>query len=334
MLSKYLYNDIHILYRDDCFDIPKILCSNKGANVYSPLSKDNKLITWLKFDENIPYDSSGNNNEISGEVGVGPSSHIKGYSAFFNGEQMLTIKNTDVLNQATDISITFWIYLLEDSNGNWRTIINKGSNIQELTPTIMLWPKERRLHIRASTEMFWNEGIESKAIINLRQWTHIAVVISGQMIQLFVNGSLDNQLILKGKIKANTGDLHVGKDLWHPGVKCFMDDLKVYNKALRSKEIEAEAAISNPLSGGSYVTLGCESCSFIQALSSCNEGYHMCSYNELYAGGYLAARRNGWFKYTTDVWARESKEELEKNSKVNEIGDPNIVKMALCCSDK
>jgi hypothetical protein len=31
----------------------------------------------------------------------------------------------------------------------------------------------------------------------------------------------------------NNGKLHVGKDVWRPGVKCFLDELKIYNKALK-----------------------------------------------------------------------------------------------------
>ena len=46
------------------------------------------------------------------------------------------------------------------------------------------------------------------------------------------------------------------------------------------------------------------------------------------------ARKSGWFKFNTEVWARESQNELEKNAGTNEIGNPNIMKMTLCCSDK
>lgn len=34
----------------------------------------------------------------------------------------------------------------------------------------------------------------------MKQWIHLAIILSGQTVQLFVNGNLDNQAILKGKI--------------------------------------------------------------------------------------------------------------------------------------
>jgi hypothetical protein len=128
---------------------------------------------------------------------------VKGYSAAFNGSNMMTINNHQNFIETSDLSLTFWVYLLEDSNGNWRTLINKGETIEELTPTIMLWPNDRRLHVRVSTEKFWNEGLESKGVLNLKQWVHLGVVISGQMIQLYINGNLDSQTILKGKVKVS-----------------------------------------------------------------------------------------------------------------------------------
>ena len=97
----------------------------------------------------------------------------------------------------------------------------------------MLWPKERRLHVRASTSMFWNEGLESKGIINIKIWTHISVIISGQMMQLYINGALDNQIILKGQVKMNNGNLHLGKDTWRSGTKAYIDELKIYNTAIK-----------------------------------------------------------------------------------------------------
>lgn len=114
---------------------------------------------------------------------------------------MMSVDNHPDFIETSDISVSFWVYLLQDSTGSWRTILSKGDSLQEITPTVMLWPKERRLHVRVSTEVFWNEGLESRGVLNMKQWVHISVVVSGQMIQLYINGSLDNQVILKGKVK-------------------------------------------------------------------------------------------------------------------------------------
>ena len=88
-------------------------------------------------------------------------------------------------------------------------------------------------------------------MINLKQWTHISEVIPGQIMKLYVNGNLDNQIILKvkGKVLLNDGPLHIGKDPWHPRVKCYLDEFKIYNKALCSKEIKAYVAITSSLIG-------------------------------------------------------------------------------------
>ncbi len=56
----------------------------------------------------------------------------------------MVIQNFPKFVEAIDVTIMFWVYLLEDSTGNWRTLLHKGNSIQQLTPTIMLWPKERR----------------------------------------------------------------------------------------------------------------------------------------------------------------------------------------------
>lgn len=102
---------------------------------------------------------------------------------------------------------------------------------------------------------------------------------------------------------------------------------------LLGQEIEAEAASANPLIGPNYVSLGCEQCSFVQALSACKENYHLCSYSELYSGAYLNARKNGWFKYNTEIWARETVNEIEQEQNKENLGNPEILKLALCCSD-
>ena len=197
----------------------------------------------------------------------------------------------------------------------------------------MLWPKERQLHVRVSTEIFWNEGLESKAKIPMKQWTHITVSISGQMIILYINGTRDSQIILDGKIVMNNGPFHLGKDPWRSGVKCYIDDLKIYNSMFNENEIQHEAINANLLISPFYVNLGCEFCTYTNSNASCGNNYHLCSYSELYSGAYLIARKNGLFKTNQDVWAKEenSDDSSQTNQNISALGDTR--RMGLCCHD-
>ena len=35
----------------------------------------------------------------------------------------------------------------------------------------------------------------------------------------------------------NNGPMHVGKDEFHPGVKCYLDDLRIYNIVIRGNSL-------------------------------------------------------------------------------------------------
>ncbi len=90
-----------------------------------------------------------------------------------------------------------------------------------MTPTILLLPKERRLLIRMSTELSAN-GLDSKLVIPLRRWMYLCMIFTNQVVRLYVNGILDTEVILKGQVQYNPGDIFIGKDPSHSGVKCFL----------------------------------------------------------------------------------------------------------------
>jgi Concanavalin A-like lectin/glucanases superfamily len=124
----------------------------------------------------------------------------RGYSAYFNGVDMSQINHTKAY-ETREFTVSFWIFLLNGNMDGWRTIITKGEDSQQLTPTIQLWPKDTRLHVRASTDELWNDGLDSLSTLQMRKWTHIAVSYSNELLQLYINGLLDQQVILKGHIK-------------------------------------------------------------------------------------------------------------------------------------
>lgn len=103
----------------------------------------------------------------------------------------------------------------------------------------------------------------------------------------------------------NNGDIYIGKDPTHAGAEMLFDDLRIYNNLMKIRDIRSLASQSMTLLGEKTALLGCDSCNYNQALSSCTDFYHLCSLKELYAGAYHIARIMGWFRLNTEIWTRQ-----------------------------
>ncbi|CAG9327612.1 unnamed protein product [Blepharisma stoltei] len=316
-------------YLQDCLNIPFTLCMNKKSYAIADLNKINTLIGWWTFDDKFGHDYSHHINPLETVPMAGPGQK-KGSSLYFDSTNQGVIPHISYY-EISEFSVMFWIFLTKDSTGAWRTIFHKGQNSNELTPTVLLWPKERRLHARVSTDYNWNEGVDSTAIINMRKWAHISLVGSGQLLQLYINGYLDNQIILHGNIQYNRGDIFLGKDPWHMGFSGYFDDLRLYDAAIHEKDLLALAESASPMAAANGVMLGCQSCSYPDATSGCIDNYHICSLEELYSGSYEVARSMGWFKSSPDVWVHNTPE--NHSTKSEEMYDSDVFKLGLCCRD-
>lgn len=313
--------------------VPFTVCVN--SHVLANLNKPKPLIGWWTFDDKFGHDYSVNTNHMITVPPPGLSMckfYIDGQGASlsFDGTSFGLIPHSSAY-EVREITIAMWIFLTQDSTGDWRTILHKGNTSQDLTPTVLLWPKERRLHVRASTQFNWNEGLDSLSVINLRRWSHIAVIGSGQLMQLYVNGILDSQVILRGGIKFNRGDIYLGKDPWHSGFNGFIDDLRIYEGPMHATGLLSIAAPAVPLAKASQPMLGCMLCDYLTALSSCLDNFHMCSLEELYAGPFEMAREMGWFRFTAEIWTRNTDDQMTTTS--DEMQDPDLFKLGLCCRD-
>jgi len=307
---------------DGCLQIPSNICVQNGAQQITALPAEKDLALSLTFDDAKGHDYSGRDNHLATPHVPGPAQYGHGNSAFLDGNTGLKIKNGNGFG-ARAATISFWIFLLEDSKGAWRSILAKGSSMSDHTPEIMLWPKERRIHARVSTDMNINEGLDSVTKLKLKRWTHVAYMYEGKLLSLFINGVKDSEVILKGTPLANNGTISIGKDTHHAGTKCFMDDFKWYSRALDDKDIRMMADGSLPAVGPQFVQLGCRSCDFETAQTSCTEGYHICTTRELYASAFKVASGMGWLEVNNAVWSRNTTTASPKTDK----------RLGLCCTD-
>ncbi|KAL8432307.1 hypothetical protein Efla_000891 [Eimeria flavescens] len=286
-------------YTSSCFSVQNSLCFGGTSQVVSGNSVPEGLGAWLTFDYLYSADQSGNGNHMHRTPRAGPSHNGRGASAAFVKGASSKIKSSPTL-ESQDFTVSFWMYLLSDSNGLFRNIVSKGSEASQ-TPSILLYPDSRRLSVRVTTEDSASEGMASTGSLPLRRWTHVAVTASENRLKLFLNVSACSNQFLRGNVVPNAEDIVVGASIENPGFEGYIDDFRVYNKGLKDHEI---SAMNMPALTGTKTThymklplIGCDSCGYDFAVNSnmCGEpAAHLCSLQELYQGGIHAARINGF----------------------------------------
>jgi hypothetical protein len=237
------------------------------------------------------------------------------------------------------------------SDKDWITIVQKGKNEVQRAPAVYLEPRIRQIKVAVSTKPAAGGAsdaatvsVSSSSRVQFERWTHIAVVRKSKSLQLFVNGILDGMNVTdsEGSTELNQGSLYVGNTPWQVDAGTFpmyVDELKLFGRAVSADEIEAEAS---PALGGvepAFARLGCASCSYDDATTSCPEDYHLCSAMELHIGGYQIARTMGWGEWSSHIWSKGMREvegskpdaATKADSAKKGLASTGEVGLAVCC---
>ena len=277
------------------------VCASGGLKILVPDAAQHGLIAHYTFDDNRAADSSGHGNHAKVVPNAGPGHGATGAGAWFDGVKSMEVPHIPTM-ESPDLTVSFWLYLLEDSTNSYRTLVRKAKSVTDMTPAIMLLPNDRRLHIRLSTTASAQSasqvvGFDSTALIPLRRWTHVAYVLKGgAALSLYVNGVKDCPMIGnrrrgascppggasfawdEGDVRHNSGPLYVGADPFMSGANMFLDSLKIFNIALPEKDVIAEANTALGLLGNRFLRLGCQNCTAGDLRATCAEldEYHPC----------------------------------------------------------
>eukprot|EP00928_Gymnodinium_smaydae_P063095 TRINITY_DN46778_c0_g1_i1.p1 TRINITY_DN46778_c0_g1~~TRINITY_DN46778_c0_g1_i1.p1 ORF type:complete len:477 (+),score=70.97 TRINITY_DN46778_c0_g1_i1:87-1433(+) len=338
----------------ECFEVPRSICLSRGVAgsatgggvVMRPTATPPGLVLWYQFDKALPVDDSGNGRHLLDATGVlapvnvGPGVMGRGASASFNGTSHGVVRGVEALASET-FTAALWVYVLADSAGRWRTIFSLGSGADGLSPALLLRPDSMRLHARITKRGTGGSEsvLESVGLMPLKRWTHLAVSCAGGVLRLYINGIKDGEVILDDgvpDVASSVGDsvgtdsqggLYLGRDPWRAGISAYIDDFRWYDRPLAAAELKALTFPSLTGPGAEFTRLGCLSCSYAESALSCGRirGSHLCSSEELLAGGLQTARAMGWLAVTPRVWHRSVHEE--------ESYDPKEQKLGLCCLD-
>ena len=84
-------------------------------NEQNKYSYQNDLIAFYDFDQEINIDLSGSKIAINEAIKAGPGVDGKGASAFFNGDNYITINHYDKWD-TKEMRVSFWIYVIETTH--------------------------------------------------------------------------------------------------------------------------------------------------------------------------------------------------------------------------
>jgi hypothetical protein len=301
------------------------ICLFDGQKVIVPDAGPKGLIGRYSFDDNPAIDNSRFGNHGAQRIESAPGRGGAGSSASFNGDEkkFVEIPTSKSLATLSEFSLSFWIYFPETLDPHLPKdcpIIAKGVNNDRKLFSFSVDASTRTLtfnSLRAGGK------VSSRGRIGPHRWTHVAAVRSAKSLSLFLHGVLDQTEQSSGGLQEPESPVYIGHVPWSDKncrVPFYIDDLRIYSRALSRAEIEAESFPSLGAIEPSFSHLGCLSCGYGDAVGSCRSGYHLCSQIELNAGAYQVARAMGWGDSQTHIWAN-----------IGNSNPPPGVRLAMCC---
>ncbi|NOR81594.1 MAG: hypothetical protein GQ529_12315 [Methyloprofundus sp.] len=206
------------------------------------------LVAAYGFDEDngtTVTDASGEGNHGTIEGATRITSGRYGKALKFDGLNDLVIVNhSDSLNLSTGMTLEAWVY--PQSTNTWQTVILKGNSGGAAYN--LYSHDDLGLPLTA-----FNDGsyqiISGFNPLSLNEWNHLVATYDGQDQRLYVNGIEVAQSDQNGLIKPFNGDLFIGgNNIWGGYFKGYIDEVRIYNRALTATEVNNNlaAAVSVP----------------------------------------------------------------------------------------
>jgi PKD repeat protein len=204
------------------------------------------LVASYSFEETSGsqvVDASGNanNGTISGATRIAAGRF--GRALKFNGKSdWVTVDHSASLNLTKGMTLEAWVYPTASTS----------------TPATILIKEASRT---ASYRIYTNQsGGKPTSIINigggmktlsggstlpLNTWSHVAATYDGSTQKLYVNGALVGSRSQSGSIDTSTGKLRIGgNSIWGYFFAGYIDEVRIYNRALSAAEIGADSNVA------------------------------------------------------------------------------------------
>lgn len=204
---------------------------------------EDDLLGWYKFDGNL-NDSSGNNQHISSTITTSTADFVKGSRSLY-GTSTSATGNVGTINLSNrSFTITVWMKL-NSLNGYF---FSQGTT----------YSTNKRLHIGIITSgvytlAFYNNDLNSTGSYtsDLNKWIHLAFIVEKNSSGLSDRYIYRNGILIGSDFnRANftgSGTLKINGYTTTTGFKGYIDDFRVYNRALSQTEVQHVMGYTTPL---------------------------------------------------------------------------------------
>src|SRR3990167_8037062 len=212
----------------------------------------NGLVGYWSFDGKdmagvTAYDRSGNAN--NGTLTNGPTRAIGkiGQGLSFDGVDDVIDAGTNITPKANGISGSAWVNMLGVAD-----IANDDRVVMSLWTTGSTGnfnfgvgdyglANDNRLSFTANPDDTW-PNVLSTGTINLNGWQHIAFTYDGSNVRFYFNGTLDSSPVFSTSLLTTAGQRFVLGNVnltnTDNNFQGYLDDVRVYNRALSGDEIK------------------------------------------------------------------------------------------------
>lgn len=138
-----------------------------------------------------------------------------------------------------EFTYVMWIYVTDWGTfkpDEYKHVLHKGNGtaMPLQSPGIWLYPMENKIAINMNTFYSVKESCDV-GNIPIGKWFHLAVVVIGKYIDVYINGRLKKRCEMKGVPKLNYGDLYMTQ--WG-GFDGFLSKVRYFNYAISYPKLE------------------------------------------------------------------------------------------------
>ena len=144
-------------------------------------------------------------------------------------------------NQIDGIEFTyvFWMYVKDwkPNENRWKHVLHKGNDNSwpNRAPGIWLHPTDNKMRVYMNTFNSVAGSYIDVDNIPLNKWLHVAVMVTGRYLDVYINGSLKKRLVLDGIPRQNHGDVYINR---FGGFDGYMSCIRYFDYSISPIELE------------------------------------------------------------------------------------------------